>query len=525
MLVGSYSLIPTVNSQVFVVGVLPDACLWKCLVRVRVVCCFWLLAGAMAKKRPAASRAGADTDSQRHKIQGPEHAEVAAAQAVRYNTPYDQLLTCLDSGATMTRLRAFRAFQEFSVADLQKMCVEGATGVFRQRCYFVASDEAVKDLYTCLVHFIAARECLRRPDFALLGQQLRGAWTEARYARQLSFLCMWPAVKSLRLCNIQSRHDRHSYRMRFIASALLGLVAARTQLRHHSIPALVLAALFSVLTGGLAMCRLLKEKLAACAFEVPEWCASMILAHDVPMVWSGSRGRPRRGPAVLPAEEEEVAEFVAEGSGDLIPDVDLDPDSRRSCEAVSNLFCQAMQELGLQLLEETRGLRHWHEVSHSGFRPFSCLGFPRAAAMWKDLVQKNGRACVGGILLRPCAGFPAAGLGTRVLYDRVSELLEPWYSVSDFQQRSGGTCRAVALLSQRTMLIGSDAYPCSFPPQCLHSILSRVQLRVRREQAKLPVHLRGLLDIELTHSDLSSILCCWTKVLEHMLGGRTHAEY
>ena len=152
-LLGLTPLFPTVNSQVFVVGVLPDACLWKCLVRVRVVCCFWLLAGAMAKKRPAASRAGADTDSQRQKTQGPEHAEVAAAQAVRYNTPYDQLLTCSDSGATMARLRAFRAFQEFSVADLQKMCAEGATGVSRQRCFFVASDEAVKDC--TLVWFIS----------------------------------------------------------------------------------------------------------------------------------------------------------------------------------------------------------------------------------------------------------------------------------------------------------------------------------------------------------------------------------
>ena len=74
------------------------------------------------------------------------------------------------------------------------------------------------------------------------------------YARTFSTLRMAEAVLSVRTCCVDPRHDRGSYRMRFVASATLGLLRQRAGQFPVSAVLLVRAAAFSIITGGLGMC-------------------------------------------------------------------------------------------------------------------------------------------------------------------------------------------------------------------------------------------------------------------------------
>ena len=64
------------------------------------------------------------------------------------------------------------------------------------------------------------------------------------------------AMTKLRLTNIDNRHDRGSYRMRYIAAAFLCMVGRKKPTLVFSGTALSRACAFGVITGGLGMCVL-----------------------------------------------------------------------------------------------------------------------------------------------------------------------------------------------------------------------------------------------------------------------------
>lgn len=71
-------------------------------------------------------------------------------------------------------------------------------------------------------------------------------------------------MRKLRLCNVDNKHDRGSYRMRFCAAALLALgTQVCPECCYLSGPALTLAAIFGVLTAGHGMSVLLRGMIQA----------------------------------------------------------------------------------------------------------------------------------------------------------------------------------------------------------------------------------------------------------------------
>ena len=82
----------------------------------------------------------------------------------------------------------------------------------------------------------------------------------ATYARMWDTGEMVSVMTKLRLTNIDNRHDRGSYRMRYIAGAFLRLVGRAKPKMVFCGAALSRACAFGVITGGLAMCTLVQSQ-------------------------------------------------------------------------------------------------------------------------------------------------------------------------------------------------------------------------------------------------------------------------
>ena len=123
----------------------------------------------------------------------------------------------------------------------------------------------------------------------------------------------------------------------------------------------------------------------------------------------------------------------------------------------------------------------WGHCTHGGFRPFNALGVATARKAWKDAHQNARRKWCRGNFHHATILFPLDGLGTKVLGDRIAELLElnqmmtPETFVSRFfpvpvVPRVGGTAKMISCLHHRSMILGSDLAPVKQPVQYVHAI-------------------------------------------------------
>ena len=83
---------------------------------------------------------------------------------------------------------------------------------------------------------------------------------------------------------------------------------------------------FAILTGGLGMCRLLRDALRQ---DPPQaaWCLDLLRAHDDPMVWNSSRGRPRVQQTL--DEDLSVDAEIHDGGGQAVPAEHPEEDAER----------------------------------------------------------------------------------------------------------------------------------------------------------------------------------------------------
>jgi len=111
--------------------------------------------------------------------------------------------------------------------------------------------------------YVVAREAIRNygpercePVFTKLKETYEGT----TWARVLTAPTLLGHVRQLRLTNINNFWDRGSFRMRFIAAALLHVAVQDPQAPLYG-GALTLATMFSVITGGPGMCTWFQQQL------------------------------------------------------------------------------------------------------------------------------------------------------------------------------------------------------------------------------------------------------------------------
>ena len=78
----------------------------------------------------------------------------------------------------------------------------------------------------------------------------------------------------------------------------------------------------------------------------------------------------------------------------------------------------------------------------------------------------------------------------------------------------------ISLLQQRTMLLGTDDFPIQHPPQILHEVGRKLKPLLAREaeKAELPM-------VELEHWTVENAACCFSKVVDELLGLKGHMRY
>ena len=258
----------------------------------------------------------------------------------------------ISSGGNALQLRRLHPLQEFTMPTLQRLCTCHAS---RIRSFFVGSEQAIDDLCLCLAHYVFAREAIRRgADVSVL----QDAFRSRTYARAWSFPQMLAAVQSLRLCNVRSAHDRGSARMRCCAAGFLALLANEGHLPHMSMPAIVVAAMFGMVTGGLGMCRVVHSELASADLtSLPAWVASLWRARNIPFAFGVTAGRPRHEERLFEADAlaAEVDAPAEAAQDDLLLEEDVplpaQVDRRRCAEALRRQTRAACESLGLRLLQ------------------------------------------------------------------------------------------------------------------------------------------------------------------------------
>ena len=149
-----------------------------------------------------------------------------------------------------------------------------------RRLFFVHAEQHVESTFRLLSHYVLYREALRtQTHAALLAEALRA--TGARYFKRFTVTDLLETMERLRLCNAQAAHDRGSFRMRYVAAAVVCLLhSVRPELELTGV-LLTKAAAFGVLTGGLGLCRLLRARLSE--ITLPAWCKALLERHDCAM--------------------------------------------------------------------------------------------------------------------------------------------------------------------------------------------------------------------------------------------------
>ena len=82
----------------------------------------------------------------------------------------------------------------------------------------------------------------------------------------------------------------------------------------------------------------------------------------------------------------------------------------------------------------------------------------------------------------------------------------------------GGRC--AALLTRRSMLAGTDHCPTKLPPQLWLDVLQRIRPRVTKHS-----RVAGVECPDLDHRIVENCACCFSKVVDHLLGCCSHALY
>ena len=127
--------------------------------------------------------------------------------------------------------------------------------------------------------------------------------------------------------------------------------------------------------------------------------------------------------------------------------------------------------------------------------------------------------------------FPLDGLATKVLGDRIAELLEltemmtPETFVSRFfpipiVPRVGFAAKMVSCLHHRSTILGSDLAPVKHPVQYVHAIERRLTKICRRVTRAV-----GEPEVPLSWPVVENVLCCFSKVWECNLDVGSHAVY
>ena len=170
-------------------------------------------------------------------------------------------------------------------------------------------------------------------------------------------------------------------------------------------------------------------------------------------------------------------------------------------------------------------------IAHGGFRPFNALGVATARKAWKDAHQNARRKWCRGNFHHATILFPLDGLGTKVLGDRIAELLElnqmmtPETFVSRFfpvpvVPRVGGTAKMISCLHHRSMILGSDLAPVKHPVQYVHTI----ERKLTKHYRKVARAVRET-EVPLSWPVVENVLCCFSKVWERNLDVGSHATY
>lgn len=94
------------------------------------------------------------------------------------------------------------------------------------------------------------------------------------------------------------------------------------------------------------------------------------------------------------------------------------------------------------------------------------------------------------------------------------------YMVVPAMPRTGGAARLASLLLGRSMLLGTDSFPIRHPPQYWRELCRELQPIIKREAGKA-----GLSAVQMEHWTMENAACCFTKVVDHLLGLQGHALY
>ena len=109
------------------------------------------------------------------------------------------------------------------------------------------------------------------------------------------------------------------------------------------------------------------------------------------------------------------------------------------------------------------------------------------------------------------------------------EMSEPWLPEKDFANkymivpampRTGGAARLASLLQGRSMLLGTDSFPIRHPPQYWRDLCRDLQPIIKKEASKA-----GVPAVQMQHWTMENAACCFTKVIDHLLGLQGHALY
>ena len=158
-------------------------------------------------------------------------------------------------------------------------------------------------------------------------------------------------------------------------------------------------------------------------------------------------------------------------------------------------------------------------MSHLGWCPFKALGHRRAKELWIYIGDNCITKYKMNYIYVPVLGFPADGLTSKVLFDRIREVTVLTRIITDEKciyrycpvpriPTVGNTTRVFALFDFRSMILGSDACPIRILPQVLHRIQKRLHPILQKDGRQL-----GLPAPKLLRPHVENVLCCYGKII------------
>lgn len=263
----------------------------------------------------------------------------------------------------------------------------------------------------------------------------------------------------------------------------------------------------------------------------------MLEKTDHPMVWGKTAGRPRSFAQAAEnitghdADDAQAAQLDLQAeAADHSDDDDATPSTLVVTKHCPKEMWDEIYAWGCKALDYAETVA-WGHCTHGGFRPFNALGVASARKAWQDAHQNGRRKWCRGNFHHATLLFPLDGLATKVLGDRIAELLEltemmtPETFVSRFfpipiVPRVGGAAKMVSCLHHRSMILGSDLAPVKHPVQYVHAIERRLTKICRRVARAV-----GEPEVPLSWPVVENVLCCFSKVWERNLDVGSHAIY